>query len=62
MYTEIVYGQTHIPRNNLIVAVLNLGHDEFSIDIGIFMKSAYESSKGSDEPAHPRKIVCALLC
>ena len=62
MYTEIAYGQTHIPRNNLIVAVLNLGHDEFNIDIGIFMKSAYASSEGSDEPAHPRKIVSALLC
>ena len=38
VYTKIVYGQTHIPRNNLIVAVLNLGHDEFNIYIGIFMK------------------------
>ena len=66
MYTEIVYGQTHIPRNNLIVAVLNLGHDEFNINIGIFHEispfmSAYASSEGSDEPAHPRKIVRALF-
>ena len=38
VYTKIVYGQMHIPRNNLIVAVLNLGHDEFNIYIGIFMK------------------------
>ena len=37
MYTEIVDGQTHIPRNNMIVAVLNVGHDEFNIDIGIFV-------------------------
>ena len=37
MYTKIVYGQTHIP---FIVAVLNLGHDEFNIYIGIFMKQA----------------------
>ena len=38
MYTKIVYGQTHIPRNNLIAAVRNLGHDEFNVYIGIFMK------------------------
>ena len=38
MYTEIVFGQTHIPRNNLIAAVLNLGHDDFNIYIGISMK------------------------
>ena len=67
MYTDIVYGQTRIPRNNLIVAVLNLCHDELNINIGIFHEispfmSAYASSEGSDEPAHPRKIVKALFC
>ena len=44
MYTKIVYAQTHIPRNNLIAAVLNLGHDEFNVYIGIFACGALAAS------------------
>ena len=63
MITEIMYAHTKKYFDRMI-----LGLGELNIYIGIFMKPVHEimvpieyvSSEGSDEPAHPQKIVSAF--